>query len=113
MQGELKLADFGLARAFGIPVRSYSHEVVTLWYRAPEVLLGYKRYGTPIDLWSAGCILAEMMTPAYKALFPGANAQDQVLRIFSRYVPAPPVCESTLPSSFAGSALRQRSSGQA
>jgi serine/threonine protein kinase len=39
-EGELKLADFGLARAFGIPVRSYTHEVVTLWYRAPDVLLG-------------------------------------------------------------------------
>jgi cyclin-dependent kinase len=37
---ELKLADFGLARAIGIPVRGYSHEVVTLWYRAPDVLLG-------------------------------------------------------------------------
>ena len=39
--GELKLADFGLARAFGIPVRSYTHEVVTLWYRAPDVRLLY------------------------------------------------------------------------
>eukprot|EP00124_Ichthyophonus_hoferi_P005780 Ihof_evm1s951 gene=Ihof_evmTU1s951 len=56
--GELKLADFGLARAFGIPVRSYSHEVVTLWYRAPDVLLGSRRYSTSIDIWSAGCIFA-------------------------------------------------------
>lgn len=55
---ELKLADFGLARAFGIPVRSYSHEVVTLWYRAPDVLLGSNHYATSIDLWSAGCIFA-------------------------------------------------------
>ncbi|KAJ3216177.1 cyclin-dependent kinase 5 [Dinochytrium kinnereticum] len=55
---ELKLADFGLARAFGIPVRSYSHEVVTLWYRAPDVLMGSRQYSTSIDLWSAGCILA-------------------------------------------------------
>ena len=53
---ELKLADFGLARAFGIPVRSYSHEVVTLWYRAPDVLMGSKLYSTSIDIWSAGCI---------------------------------------------------------
>ncbi|CAG8756649.1 4469_t:CDS:2, partial [Acaulospora morrowiae] len=46
---ELKLADFGLARAFGIPVRSYSHEVVTLWYRAPDVLMGSRQYSTSID----------------------------------------------------------------
>ncbi|CAG8756447.1 27706_t:CDS:10, partial [Racocetra persica] len=57
---ELKLADFGLARAFGIPVRSYSHEVVTLWYRAPDVLMGSRQYSTSIDVWSAGCIFAEM-----------------------------------------------------
>jgi len=43
---------FGLARAFGIPVRSYTHEVVTLWYRAPDVLLGSRKYSTPVDIWS-------------------------------------------------------------
>ena len=59
-RGDLKLADFGLARCFGIPVRSYSHEVVTLWYRAPDVLLGSRQYSTSIDIWSVGCILAEM-----------------------------------------------------
>lgn len=57
-KGELKLGDFGLARAYGIPVRSYSHEVVTLWYRAPDVLMGSRQYSTSIDLWSAGCIFA-------------------------------------------------------
>ncbi|KAJ1510256.1 cyclin-dependent serine/threonine protein kinase [Coelomomyces lativittatus] len=57
-KGELKLADFGLARTFGIPVRHYSDEVVTLWYRAPDVLLGSKQYSTSIDLWSVGCIFA-------------------------------------------------------
>jgi len=51
-EGQLKLADFGLARAFGIPVRSYTHEVVTLWYRAPDVLLGSRKYSTPVDIWS-------------------------------------------------------------
>jgi len=45
-QGALKLADFGLARAFGIPLRPYTHEVVTLWYRAPEILLGSRNYST-------------------------------------------------------------------
>ncbi|CAN8185219.1 unnamed protein product [Coccothraustes coccothraustes] len=58
--GELKLADFGLARAFGIPVRCYSAEVVTLWYRPPDVLFGAKLYSTSIDMWSAGCIFAAL-----------------------------------------------------
>ena len=56
--GVVKLADFGLARAFGIPVRSYSAEVVTLWYRPPDVLMGAQVYTTSIDMWSAGCIFA-------------------------------------------------------
>ena len=47
--GIIKLADFGLARAFSLPVKTYTHEVVTLWYRAPEVLLGQKQYSTPLD----------------------------------------------------------------
>jgi cyclin-dependent kinase len=79
-KGELKLADFGLARAFGIPVRSYSHEVVTLWYRAPDVLMGSRKYSTPIDIWSAGCIFAEMATG--RPLFPGSSVSDQLARIF-------------------------------
>eukprot|EP00050_Salpingoeca_kvevrii_P017291 m.63750 g.63750 ORF g.63750 m.63750 type:complete len:251 (+) comp7477_c0_seq1:52-804(+) len=57
-RGQLKIADFGLARAFGIPVKSYSHEVVTLWYRAPDVLMGSNNYSTSIDIWSAGCVFA-------------------------------------------------------
>ncbi|KAM4644127.1 cyclin-dependent kinase 2 isoform 2-T2 [Amazona ochrocephala] len=59
--GAIKLADFGLARAFGVPVRTYTHEVVTLWYRAPEILLGCKYYSTAVDIWSLGCIFAEMV----------------------------------------------------
>eukprot|EP01108_Squamamoeba_japonica_P005199 TRINITY_DN4089_c0_g1_i2.p1 TRINITY_DN4089_c0_g1~~TRINITY_DN4089_c0_g1_i2.p1 ORF type:complete len:376 (+),score=167.07 TRINITY_DN4089_c0_g1_i2:154-1281(+) len=82
-KGELKLADFGLARAFGIPVRSYSHEVVTLWYRAPDVLMGSRKYSTPIDIWSAGLIFAEMATG--RPLFPGNNVQDELLRIFKAF----------------------------
>jgi cyclin-dependent kinase len=80
MEGELKLADFGLARAFGIPVRSYTHEVVTLWYRAPDVLLGSKKYSTPVDIWSVGCIFAEMANG--RPLFPGSSEKDQLQRIF-------------------------------
>lgn len=79
-QGEIKLADFGLARAFGVPVRTYTHEVVTLWYRAPEILLGCKYYSTSVDIWSLGCIFAEMITR--RALFPGDSEIDQLFRIF-------------------------------
>ncbi|XP_062511406.1 cyclin-dependent kinase 1-like [Corticium candelabrum] len=78
--GALKLADFGLARAFGIPVRVYTHEVVTLWYRAPEILLGAQRYSTPMDVWSIGCIMAEMVTK--RPIFHGDSEIDQLFRIF-------------------------------
>lgn len=79
-EGSIKLADFGLARAFGIPIRMYTHEVVTLWYRAPEVLLGAPRYSTPVDIWSVACIFAEMATG--NALFHGDSEIDQLFRIF-------------------------------
>jgi serine/threonine protein kinase len=79
-KGELKLADFGLARAFGIPVNTFSNEVVTLWYRAPDVLMGSRSYDTSIDIWSAGCIMAEMFTG--RPLFPGQQNEDQLIRIF-------------------------------
>ncbi|ORY98844.1 serine/threonine-protein kinase pef1 [Syncephalastrum racemosum] len=79
-RGELKLGDFGLARAFGIPVNTFSNEVVTLWYRAPDVLLGSRMYSTSIDIWSAGCIMAEMYTG--RPLFPGTTNEDQLQKIF-------------------------------
>lgn len=79
-KGQLKLADFGLARAFGIPVNTFSNEVVTLWYRAPDVLLGSRTYNTSIDIWSAGCIMAEMYTG--RPLFPGTTNDDQLQKIF-------------------------------
>lgn len=77
---ELKLADFGLARAFGNTKRAYSNEVVTLWYRPPDVLLGSQQYNTSIDVWSAGCIIAEMVTG--KPLFPGRSNADELVCIF-------------------------------
>ncbi|KAL6501994.1 Cell division control protein 2 A [Orobanche gracilis] len=76
----LKLADFGLARAFGIPVRTFTHEVVTLWYRAPEILLGSRHYSTPVDVWSVGCIFAEMVNQ--QPLFPGDSEIDELFKIF-------------------------------
>jgi cyclin-dependent kinase len=77
---KLKIADFGLSRNFSIPIGKFTHEVVTLWYRSPEILLGAKCYSTPIDLWSIGCILAEMLigTP----LFVGESELEQTLAIF-------------------------------
>jgi len=72
--GILKLADFGLARGSGIPVKCYTHEVVTLWYRPPDVLMGSKNYNSSIDMWSVGCIFAEMSN--LKPLFAGSNEQD-------------------------------------
>jgi len=102
--GELKLADFGLARAFGIPVKCYSAEVVTLWYRPPDVLFGAKIYNTSIDIWSAGCIFAgyfshffilfcmivtwyefkikQEMANGGRPLFPGSDVEDQLKKIF-------------------------------
>jgi len=60
-KGVLKIADFGLANSFAIkPEGPFTNRVVTLWYRAPELLLGSTDYGYEIDLWSAGCLLAEM-----------------------------------------------------
>ncbi len=75
-KGELKIADFGLARSFGAPVRSYSSEVVTLWYRSPDVLLGSRYYSTSVDLWSIGCIFAEMVNK--RPLFTGADVKSQM-----------------------------------
>ena len=78
--GLLKIADFGLARAFSIPLPVYTHEVVTLWYRAPEVLLGAKKYSTPLDVWSIGAIFAELANK--KPLLPGDSEYDQLMKTF-------------------------------
>jgi len=79
---QLKLADFGLARLSGLPNGPYTHEVVTLWYRAPELLLGTQRYSASVDVWSVGCIFAEMATG--HPLFPGRCDIDQLFKIFQR-----------------------------
>lgn len=80
-KGVIKLADFGLARAFGVPVRAYTHEVVTLWYRPPEVLLGTTRYSTALDMWSTATVVYELATK--KPLFCGDSEIDQLYRIFA------------------------------
>ncbi|XP_078741915.1 cyclin-dependent kinase 11B-like, partial [Lampetra fluviatilis] len=78
--GILKIGDFGLAREYGSPLKPYTPVVVTLWYRAPELLLGIKEYSTAVDLWSVGCIFAELLTQ--KPLFPGKSEIDEINRIF-------------------------------
>nr|XP_002738242.1 PREDICTED: cyclin-dependent kinase 17-like [Saccoglossus kowalevskii] len=75
-KGELKLADFGLARAKSVPTKTYSNEVVTLWYRPPDVLLGSTEYSTHIDMWGVGCIFYEMA--AGRPLFPGSTVEDEL-----------------------------------
>ena len=82
-QGVLKLADFGLSRAISIsksgqPNR-YTNRVVTLWYRPPELLLGERNYGPAVDIWGAGCIMAEMWTRS--PIMQGSAEQHQLMLI--------------------------------
>uniref|UniRef100_A0A2H1VUN2 cyclin-dependent kinase n=1 Tax=Spodoptera frugiperda TaxID=7108 RepID=A0A2H1VUN2_SPOFR len=78
--GVLKVADFGLAREYECPPQQYTPGVVTRWYRAPELLLLSPQYSTPIDMWSIGCILGELIN--LWPLFPGTSELDQLNRIF-------------------------------
>ncbi|SMQ47164.1 unnamed protein product [Zymoseptoria tritici ST99CH_3D7] len=80
-RGEIKVADFGMARFCGNPAPSnLTQLVVTLWYRAPELLLGTTTYGSAIDMWSVGCIFAELLTK--HPLLQGKNEVDQLSKIF-------------------------------
>ncbi|KAF2970259.1 hypothetical protein GQX73_g3272 [Xylaria multiplex] len=79
-RGQLKIADFGMARYVGDPAPKLTQLVVTLWYRAPELLLGTKMYGAPVDMWSVGCIFAEILTR--EPLLPGKNEVDALTKIF-------------------------------
>ena len=78
--GHIKIGDFGLARAFSIPIRPYTKEVLTLWYRAPELLLGISEYSTPVDIWSIGCIFAELCLK--RPIFKGEYEIEQLFKIF-------------------------------
>ena len=82
-KGVLKIADFGLAREYGSPLRNYTQMVVTLWYRPPELLLGTKTYSTAVDMWSVGCIMSEVFTQ--KALFPSKGEIDTIKKIFKKF----------------------------
>ena len=76
----LKIADLGLGRAFSVPIKAYTHEIVTLWYRAPEVLLGCTHYAPAVDVWSVACIFGELVRK--QALLPGDSELQQLLHIF-------------------------------
>lgn len=80
-KGTLKVGDFGLAREYGSPLKCYTSKVVTLWYRAPELLLRTGKYSTPIDIWSVGCIFGELLSK--EALFKGESEIQQINIIFS------------------------------
>eukprot|EP01132_Coremiostelium_polycephalum_P009962 gene9962-12214_t len=78
--GYLKLADFGLARKIGYPAEALTPKVVTLWYRAPEILLGQEKYTSAIDMWAVGCIFGELLLG--HPLMGGANEIDQIKKIY-------------------------------
>lgn len=96
-RGEVKLADFGLARLYDAEDRQrpYTNKVITLWYRPPELLLGEERYGPSIDVWSCGCILGELFLK--KPLFQ-ANIETVQLDVISRVcgTPTPAVWPSVI-----------------
>lgn len=78
----VKLADFALVRVLVHPPRQYTTEVITLWYRPPEILMGQRNYTTAVDIWSVGCIFAEIMQG--RPLFMGLCEIDQLFQIFSK-----------------------------
>ena len=78
--GQLKIADFGLARAFSVPLRPLTMEVVTIWYRAPEIFLGATEYTIAVDMWSVGCIFFEMCK--LRPLFQGMQEIEMIDQIF-------------------------------
>ena len=79
--GTIKVCDFGLSRRYTEPLRPYTGLVVTLWYRAPELLLGTNIYGPQIDMWSIGCIFAELLLR--EPIFMGKNELEQLDKIFT------------------------------
>lgn len=92
--GQLKLADFGLARLYQENYkRLYTNRVITLWYRPPELLLGEEKYGPWVDIWSAGCILAELFIK--KPIFQGQTEIHQ-LEVITSY------CGSIMPEVWPG-----------
>lgn len=84
-QGEIKLADFGLARYHLAHNTKLTKKVVTQWYRAPELFFGERNYSNKIDMWAVGCIMAEILTRT--VLFDGQQEKDQMEKIYTRLGP--------------------------
>ena len=78
-RGQIKMADFGMARYYGDPPPKMTQLVVTLWYRAPELLLGTDTYGKEIDIWSIGCIFGELLLK--EPLLQGNNEVGQLSKV--------------------------------
>ncbi|KAK9753586.1 Protein kinase domain [Popillia japonica] len=90
--GVLKIGDFGLAKAYGSPNRINTHQVVTRWYRAPELLFGARQYSTYIDMWAVGCILAELLLRVFgnptEENWPGLKSLSDYME-FKPFQPVP------------------------
>lgn len=86
-QGILKICDFGMARPFGEPVEPYSPKVITQWYRPPELFLGARKYSKDVDIWSVGCIFAELLTRS--PLFPCRDGELKQLAMIFQLVGTP------------------------
>ncbi|KAI9294826.1 serine threonine tyrosine kinase [Neoconidiobolus thromboides FSU 785] len=82
-KGNIKIADFGLSRACSFSNPTMTNEVVTLWYRSPEILLNDPKYTFSVDMWSAGCIFAELYN--FRPLFPAKGEIDMLFRIFQAF----------------------------
>ena len=78
-RGQIKIADFGMARYYGDPPPKLTQLVVTLWYRAPELLLGTEKYGAEVDMWSVGCIFGELLKK--EPLLQGKNEVDELSKV--------------------------------
>ncbi|KAJ1608764.1 cyclin dependent kinase A-like protein [Cryptosporidium canis] len=88
---DVKIADFGLSRVLSTPFKTLTREVVTLWYRAPELLLGERNYSSSVDIWSIGCIFIELLIG--RPIFSGDSEISTLYKIFQTLgTPTPKVC---------------------
>lgn len=76
----IKIADFGLSRTIHMPLRPYSKEILSMWYRSPEICMGYKNYSIGVDIWALGCIFFEIMVG--RPLFKGNTDSEMLFKIF-------------------------------
>lgn len=86
--GNIKVCDFGLARQFGSPIHPMTDIVVTRYYRGPEIPMGVKTYGPPLDIWSVGVIVAELILG--KAPFVASECEMDLAPAIARVRPPPP-----------------------